>query len=164
MASGLKVGSSGAARILRVASHPRPASGKLWGRAANILSALAAPLLLAGCFLTPGTFDSSLDLRRNGDFTFAYKGEVVFTIPDDMMGGKPAVWSDDQAVCEAADSTDGNSMDAGKCTPEQIAEQKKAWEAEQKTKAAKNAEESKQFASLFGYAPGDDAAARRWDT
>lgn len=161
MASSVNVGISGAARTLRVASHPRLASGSVWGRVAKILSALAAPLLLAGCFLTPGAFDSSLDLRRNGDFTFAYKGEVVFTIPDDMMGGKPTTWSDDQAVCEATDSSDGNSMDAGKCTAAQIAEQKKAWETEQKTKAAKKAEESKQFASLFGYAPGDDAANQR---
>jgi hypothetical protein len=122
---------------------------------------VAAPLLLTGCFLTPGAFDSSLDLRRGGDFTFAYKGEIVFTIPDDMMGGKLTPWSDDQAVCEATDSSDGNSMESGKCTPAQIAEQKKAYEEEQKTKAAKNAEESKQFASLFGYAPGDDAANQR---
>lgn len=120
------------------------------GRAAKRVLALAVPLLLTGCFLTPGAFDSSLDLRRSGDFTFAYKGEVVFTIPDDMMGGKAQAWTDDQAVC------DGDA-----CTAAQIAEQKKAWEAEQKTKAAKKAEESKQFASLFGYAPGDDAANQR---
>ncbi len=162
MASSLQVGSSGAARSLRVASHPRSTSGSVWGRAAKILSALAAPLVLAGCFLTPGAFDSSLDLRRNGEFAFAYKGEIVFTIPDNMMDGKPAAWSDDQAICEATDASDGNSMDAGKCTREQIAEQKKTWEAEQATKAAKDAEEKKQFASLFGYAPGDDMANRRF--
>jgi hypothetical protein len=161
MANHGTVGNSGAARTLRVTAHPRPASGSVWGRAAKILSALAAPLLLAGCFLTPGAFDSSLDLRRSGEFAFAYKGEIVFTIPDDMMGGKPATWSDDQAVCEATDSSDGNSMDTGKCTAAQIAEQKKTWEAEQKTKAAKDAEESKQFAAIFGYAPGDDEANRR---
>jgi hypothetical protein len=132
-------------------------------KAAGWLTAVAGAMLLTGCFLTPGRFESSLDLRRNGDFTFAYKGEVVFTIPDDMMGGKPAVWSDDQATCEAPDTAtnDGNSMDTPTCTAAQRAEQKKAWEAEQAAKAAKDAEEKKQFAAMFGYAPGDDAANQR---
>lgn len=145
---------------MRFAAHPRERN-RAWGRVAKILSAVAAPLLLAGCFLTPGAFDSSLDLRRGGEFTFAYKGEVVFTIPDDMMGGKPTTWSDDLAVCDDMDKPIGNAMEAGKCTSAQIAEQKKAWEAEQAAKKAKNAEESKQFAALFGYAPGDDAANQR---
>src|SRR6478672_9894208 len=101
---------SGAARIMRVASHARSSVGaaardgaversRVWGRVAKFLSVVTAPLLLAGCFLTPGAFDSSLDLRRNGDFTFTYKGEIVFAIPDDMAGGKPGTWSDVQAKC-----------------------------------------------------------------
>jgi hypothetical protein len=131
---------------------------------AKVLSAVAAPLLLTGCFLTPGAFDSSLDLRRGGAFTFAYKGEIVFTVPDDIMSGGKETWSDDLAVCEdnpPPESADGNSMDAGKCTTAQIAEQKKTWEADQASKAAKKAEDQKQFAAIFGFAPGDDEANRR---
>lgn len=126
--------------------------------------ALGLSVLLSSCFLTPGAFDSSLDLRRGGNFTFAYKGEIVFSMPDDMISTGKEIWSDEQAVCEGSDSADGNSMDAGKCTPAQIAEQKKAWEAEQATKVAKKVEEQKQFASMFGYAPGDDDANRRLAT
>ncbi|CAM3208896.1 hypothetical protein SPAN111604_10435 [Sphingomonas antarctica] len=133
----------------------------MWRKMIGAVVAVAGPLLLTGCFLTPGVFDSSLDLRRGGAFSFAYKGEIVFAIPDDMMGGKPEVWRDDMATCEDNSSSDGNSMDAGKCTLAQIGEQKKTWEAEQATKAAKAAEESKQFASMFGYAPGDDEANQR---
>jgi len=43
--------------------------------------ALAAPLLLASCFLTPGAFESSLDIRRDRSFTFNYVGEVVLSDP-----------------------------------------------------------------------------------
>ena len=152
---------SGAARIMRFIAHPRSERSRVWGRVAKVLSAVAAPLLLAGCFLTPGAFDSSLDLRRDGTFSFAYKGEIVFAVPDDMMGGKPETWTDDRATCEDSNASDGNSMDGSKCTEAQIAEQKKTWEDEQAAKRAKNAEESKQFAAMFGYAPGDDEANRR---
>lgn len=133
-------------------------------KATGWLTAVAGAMLLSGCFLTPGAFDSSLDLRRSGDFTFAYKGEIVFTIPDDMMGSKAATWSDDQAFCDAIASSDASDVELspdGKCTAAQIAEQKKTWETEQVAKATKKAEESKQFASMFGYAPGDDDANRR---
>ena len=43
--------------------------------------ALAAPLLLASCFLTPGAFESSLEIRRDRSFTFTYVGEVVLSDP-----------------------------------------------------------------------------------
>ena len=151
----------GAARIMRFMSHLRIGPKDAWARIARLFSAVMVPLLLTGCFLTPGAFDSSLDLRRDGTFSFAYKGEIVFAVPDDMMGGKPETWTDDKATCEDTNSSDGNSMDAGKCTPEQIAEQRKTWENEQAAKRTKNAEESKQFAAMFGYAPGDDEANRR---
>ena len=43
----------------------------------QILFALVAPLLLGACLLTPGKFDSTLDIRADRSFTFTYKGEVV---------------------------------------------------------------------------------------
>lgn len=43
--------------------------------------ALAAPLMLASCLLSPGAFESSLDIRRDRTFTFAYVGEVVVSDP-----------------------------------------------------------------------------------
>lgn len=73
------------------------------GRLAKIVAALVIPLMLSSCFITPGAFGSTLDLRRDGSFTFSYKGEIVFLSPDALMkmGEKPedAVWSDDKAVC-----------------------------------------------------------------
>lgn len=69
---------------------------------ARLLATLMLPLALTSCFLVPGAFVSSLDLRKGGDFTFVYKGEVVFQSPEDMVPGKsvaPKNWTDMKVVC-----------------------------------------------------------------
>lgn len=45
-----------------------------WKRSAL---AMAAALMLPGCLVTPGQFESSLDIRADRSFTFAYKGEIL---------------------------------------------------------------------------------------
>lgn len=163
--------------------------------------ALAAPLLLSGCFIMPGKFGSSLDLRKDGSFTFSYKGEVMFQSPDEIMKGKAEVWSDDKAECTidaatmdaaaaagaaaaAAADAAANAVEAAgetanateavpeiddgpatrPCTNKEIAEQKADWEQQQKDKAANKAKESAAFASMFGYAPGDEKAMAAFAT
>ena len=167
---------------------------------------LAAPLLLSGCFIMPGKFGSTLDLRKDGSFTFSYKGEVLFQSPDEIMKGQPEVWSDDRAECtleaeaidaagaaaaaaadaaaaaadaatvegsEAVNATDAASDAAAveepynntrPCTKAEIAEQKANWIEDQKQKASKKAKESAAFASMFGYAPGDEKAMAAFAT
>jgi hypothetical protein len=67
----------------------------------KLASAALLALSLTGCFLTPGKFASSIDLRRDGSFTVAYQGEVIFQPPDEMMGEKkePKPWADTMAIC-----------------------------------------------------------------
>lgn len=43
----------------------------------RLCAALAPLILLSACLLTPGKFESTLDIRKNGAFTFAYKGEII---------------------------------------------------------------------------------------
>jgi hypothetical protein len=43
--------------------------------------ALAAPLLLVSCILSPGRFTSTLDIRKDRSFTFTYVGEVIVNDP-----------------------------------------------------------------------------------
>lgn len=171
---------SGAARIVRFIAHSRFERRRVWGRVAKVLSAVAAPLLLAGCFLTPGAFDSSLDLRRDGTFSFAYKGEIVFALPDDMMKYRETAefepicygQSDTKeketlekiaknAVPNARVAVDLPTADNRPCTPTEVAEKKKQWDQSNVDSAKRKADESKQFAAMFGYAPGDDEANRR---
>lgn len=44
----------------------------------------AVCVLLSACILMPGKFVSSLDLRKDGNFAFAYKGEIHFVSPSDL--------------------------------------------------------------------------------
>ena len=52
-----------------------------------LLLALAAPLLLLGCVLTPGKFVSTMTINADRSFTFTYKGEVFNIDPSNMMKG-----------------------------------------------------------------------------
>lgn len=136
-----------------------------------MIAILILPLALTSCFLIPGAFTSSLDLRKDGRFTFAYQGEIIFQSPDEMMkDAKAEVWSDDKASCsgplpgaETTDDGDGASSDEDRpCTRAEIAEKKRAWEADRKATADRKLKDSQQFAALFGYSPLDDAANQKF--
>jgi hypothetical protein len=49
----------------------------------RLVALLAAPLLLASCLLSPGKFVSSLDIRKDRSFTFAYQGEILLLDPSE---------------------------------------------------------------------------------
>jgi hypothetical protein len=65
-------------------------------RYARLALALAAPFLLASCFLSPGRFVSTLDIRKDRSFTFTYVGEIISADPK---------------------ATDGSGHDAQPATP-----------------------------------------------
>lgn len=54
------------------------------------LLALAAPLMLASCIITPAKFTSSLDVRADRSFTFTYVGEVLLMKTKAPSGLDPA--------------------------------------------------------------------------
>ncbi len=154
------------------------------------LSVLAFPLLLSGCFLMPGSFVSSLDVRRDGSFTFAYKGEMIFLSPDDMMkSGSAKTWSDDFARCfvdkepyydeygpTAAAETASDAVKDAKpdsevitsetggrpCKKDEIAKVKAQFDEQQEAARKRRETESAQFATLFGFNPTDDEANRKF--
>lgn len=144
---------------------------------ARLIVALIAPLLLTSCFLIPGAFTSSLDLRKSGDFTFAYKGEIAFVTPNDIAD-KPKIWEDRWAKCftsgrtytdeyagdTAADAMADDASDDEKprtCTRTEIAELKKEFDETQARSAEKKAKEANDMAALIGLNPTDDVAARK---
>lgn len=68
---------------------------------------LILPLLMNGCFLAPGAFTAALDLKKDGSFTFAYKGEIVFLDLEELGGGKefrPKQWKDSMAICSQTEA------------------------------------------------------------
>lgn len=136
----------------------------------RLMAILTLPLALTSCFLIPGAFTSNLDLRKDGNFTFAYQGEIIFQTPDEMAkDSKTEVWSDEKAVCTGpapgAKQTGGDEVPEDEprpCTRAEIAEKKRDWDAEQKAAAEKRVKDSQQFAALFGYSPSDDAANQKF--
>lgn len=66
------------------------------------LVAIAAPLLLASCILTPTKFVSTLDIRTDRSFTFTYVGEVQLAktksdLDEDTPKGDKQSWDKDKA-------------------------------------------------------------------
>jgi hypothetical protein len=167
-------------------------------RLARLIGALMLPILLAGCFLTPGAFTASMDVRKDGSFTFAYKGEMIFQSPNDLVGtaSAPKIWSAAKTKCskegdpyydEYSDVTEATESDSKSPTPNEVAKEavaaameaatfengsrpcskaeiatlKKQFDQDQAAKRAKDKTESDQFAALFGFNPGDDAANQK---
>jgi hypothetical protein len=153
------------------------------------LSVLAASTMLSGCFLVPGKFGADVDIRKAGDFTVAYKGEILFQMPDDIMGSKikPKAWDDAFATCYASGRTmadeyasaethetaikgaedgslDGQDDDSREvaCSPKQIAELRKTYETDKAEAAAKKAEESDKMAQMFGFSGSGDEANQKF--
>ena len=153
------------------------------------LSVLAASTMLTGCFLVPGKFGADVDIRKAGDFTVAYKGEILFQMPDDFVGSKmkPKAWDDAFATCYASGRTmtdeyasvetheaaikgaeegsiDGQDDDSREvaCSSKQIAEMWKAYEANKAAAAAKKAEEADKMAQMFGFSGSSDEANHKF--
>ncbi|MEO7913811.1 MAG: hypothetical protein ABIR23_00390 [Novosphingobium sp.] len=122
--------------------------------AAGLAAALA--MLLSACLLAPGKFTSALDLRRDGRFSYSYKGEIF------MLGlSKLAEMGQAEAKKPfVAKSCEDDNMDARKCTAAELAEQRQTWAEEQRAavdKAKKDAESMK--AMMGGIDPTNPKAA-----
>lgn len=89
----------------------------------RLIAALAAPLLLTGCLLSPGKFTSSLDLKRDGSFTFTYVGEIIMV----DMSTPPAEFSPSPCY-------DENTYDERECTEDELAKQRKEFDDAQASK------------------------------
>lgn len=87
----------------------------------RITAALAPLVFLSGCLLSPGKFTSSMDIRKDGTFSFAYVGEVIVTEPSNSM----------------SDVASGEEDKTSSAAPAKSAKAKK--EAAEKTKAIADA-------------------------
>jgi hypothetical protein len=64
----------------------------------RIAGALCGLLSLSACLVTPGKFESHLDVRADRSFSFAYKGEILASDmgKDTITGGAPSTDGDTQ--------------------------------------------------------------------
>lgn len=124
---------------------------------ARLICIIAAPLLLTGCFLTPGKFASELVVMSDGRFSYSYDGEV-----QTLALSKLAELGAKQEESFEAECFD-DEFQSTTCTAEEEAEQRAEWESraeERSAEAAKNAEMMK--AMLGGIDPSSPEAAREF--
>ncbi len=129
-----------------------------WQVAAAGAVTLLASLVLSACMLSPGKFDATLDLRRDGRFTFSYAGEVHLLALSQFTDMADEADADDGDFVEAPCWDD--DFEERACTEEEIAEQRETWEeaAEaRKASAEREAQAMRQF--LGGIDPADPKAA-----
>jgi hypothetical protein len=72
--------------------------------------ALVAPLLLAGCLLIPGKFESQLQLMNDGTYSFTYNGQMQMAEGDDNPMAPPSGMTDDEA--DGGSSADDDQKNA----------------------------------------------------
>src|SRR5688500_7810071 len=95
-----------------------------WKAAAAAVFAAAAALALTACIVSPGKFEATLDLRRDGTFSFSYSGEIYL-----LALSKLAEMSarQDQPFAETP-CYDDETFEDRPCTDEELAEQREYWE------------------------------------
>jgi hypothetical protein len=128
-----------------------------WRMAAAGALAAALCLSLSACILSPGAFESTLNLRRDGTFTFTYAGEIHLLALSKLADMSNGADVDDDFVPTTCWDEDFNDRE---CTDDEIAEQRETWEAEadeRKARADREAESMRQF--LGGIDPADPEAA-----
>ncbi|WP_298188738.1 hypothetical protein [Novosphingobium sp.] len=131
-------------------------------RTAAVIGAAAMLMLLAGCMVLPGKFASDLSLRRDGTFSFHYKGEIILAAL--AQGSKGAKAEEVPAEpFEQQPCTDPKTDEAHDCSPAEIAEQRAKWNDEQKArkaaKAGEDAQNRKMMQAFMGGIDPDDPKA-----
>jgi hypothetical protein len=109
---------------------------------AVVLTAALVLVVLAGCMVLPGKFVSDLALRRDGTFTFHYKGEIVLAAL--APGAKPGLGGEADTPVEKFEQqpcTNPETDETHDCTAAEIAQQRAKWnDAQREQKAAKDQE------------------------
>lgn len=107
----------------------------------RLLLLVIACLSLTGCFFLPGQFQSELDVRSDGRFTYRFAGTVIFFDPQEQPQGP---WDDSMAKCL---SETAGALEPRPCTQEEIESRRQAYEAKGKVQLR----ESRELAMLIGF-------------
>lgn len=121
-------------------------------RRARAMVALLAALALSSCMLAPGRFTSTLDLRRDGRFDFAYSGEIAVLAlarpPDEARGAfRPTPCHDKDGAADRP------------CRRDELDSQKRAWEEARARSDAGSRREAEAARAMFGGLDFDDPRA-----
>ncbi|MXP24608.1 hypothetical protein GRI39_00910 [Altererythrobacter indicus] len=103
------------------------------------LCAASTALLLAACMLVPGKFDSTLNLHRDGSFTYNYTGEITMLGLSELAAMAAEQKDNGEFLPHCWDEETNAQRD---CTQEEIETQREEWEtfnSSRKNEAQKNA-------------------------
>jgi hypothetical protein len=124
--------------------------------------ALGLALALTGCLLSPGTFTSRLELRKDRTFAYSYDGEIHLLALSKLAAMGERAEQDNPALgaFEAQPCYDEESFEERECTSEEVAEQERGWkEAAAASQQNREREAEMMRAMLGGIDPSDPAAA-----
>lgn len=139
----------------------------------RLATLLLLPLLLTGCLFSPGKFAADMTIARNGDFSFAYRGEIFMAgigqlvrmgealdKQDEMFVPSPCYREEDvfdanlaaAAMTGAVQDEDvwDDTNPERECTEQELEDQREAWEASRAAKRADDERNMRMFEALLG--------------
>ena len=120
---------------------------------AGLLAAFC--MLLGGCFMTPGKFQSTLAFGDDNQFSFVYEGEIYIHALSQLAIHNTATEDFTSEEC-----FDDASIEPRPCAPAEINDQRAQWEAKADERAAMAEMEAEQLASLMGVTDTSDPEQR----
>ena len=127
-------------------------------RSAMVAVVTACALLLAACLVLPGKFAATLDIRKDGHFTYTYKGQILIlglTKLAETAMKAPAAAKFELEPCYKDDSETERA-----CSAAETAKQKTDWQTAQTAAATKRDADLAAFKKVFGgIDPNDPKAA-----
>ena len=121
--------------------------------------ALLLSMALAACLVLPGKFAETLDLRKDGHFSYSYKGEILVLGLSKLADLGKMGFTGNEAEFAAEPCFGAKGGKERPCTKAELAEQKQNWEIGQKAAAeAKQKTDTAMQAMMGGIDPNDPKA------
>jgi hypothetical protein len=123
-----------------------------WRMTAPCLLVAGAALALSACVVSPGKFAATLDLRRDGTFTFTYDGEIYLLALSQLASmaseAEAAQMQFEPQACY--DDDDWESWEERPCTAAEIAEQRESWQQQVESRRASATRDAEMMSALLG--------------
>lgn len=110
----------------------------------------AAAACLSGCFVTPGQFDSELNIQEDGRFIFSYDGEIHFLAMSQLAEMADAAEGKGEDTFSPDDCYDEETYEDRDCTTAELNSQREEWEANAPAREAEEAQGEAMMASMMG--------------
>ena len=124
--------------------------------AAGVL--IAGALALSACIVSPGKFAATLDLRRDGTFTFTYDGEIYLLALSQLASMASEVEAAEEFVEQPC--YDDDNWEERACTAEELAVQREDWAQQVESRRESARRDAEMTGALLGgIDPSDPQAA-----